>query len=721
MARGDEAIVTGRRTYVELFLVSVFLLFLEILLIRWISTEVRVFAYLKNLALVACFLGMGVGCILREKPGPALVTTFPALAALVAAILVPKAFGYDVYQQISCYLGDFGEMPLWGWDAGESARVLTRFGSLVVLGAVFASVSYLFVPGGRAMARLFDRCPSRNGAYSVNLAGSLVGTWLFGAISFLALPPLVWFGLAVLLGILVLPRWRARLIGLVSGAILLSLLAFLPRPSGLSLWSPYQKLRVRPLTVQSPAGRTVPGGHLLTVNDTFYQRVVNLDERYIQEHLDLWPEAVDSDYIGYNLIYRVHPGARSVLVVGAGTGNDVAAALRNGAAHVDAVEIDPLIVEIGRRVHAERPYSDPRVSVVIDDARSFFKKAGRRYDLIVFGALDSHTLTSALTNVRIDNYVYTVESFREARELLTDDGVLCLTFALERDFIGSRLAGMLRAAFGVDPVVFLGREIELLGGAGGGPTFIVDRAGRIHERVRADPKVASLVEERRLALTGHVPLARDDWPYLYLARRTIPTLYIIALGVLVAMTSVAVRPFFDDFRRIDPHFFCLGAAFLLVEMQSISKMALLFGTTWFVTSVVISAVLVMILLANLTAARLRIRSLLPVYAALFLALVLNLAFPFRHLLALGALPRGVIAGFVMGLPIFFAGLVFILTFAREEHPGGALGANLLGAIAGGACECLSFIIGLNALGLVAMLFYACSLGYLFRHGRCRLV
>ena len=34
----------------------------ELALIRWLSTEVRIFAYVKNLALLLCFLGFGVGC-----------------------------------------------------------------------------------------------------------------------------------------------------------------------------------------------------------------------------------------------------------------------------------------------------------------------------------------------------------------------------------------------------------------------------------------------------------------------------------------------------------------------------------------------------------------------------------------------------------------------------------------------------------------------------------
>ena len=51
-----------------LFVVSVLGLFLELMLIRWISTEIRIFAYLQNTVLVVCFLGLGMGCWTCRQP-----------------------------------------------------------------------------------------------------------------------------------------------------------------------------------------------------------------------------------------------------------------------------------------------------------------------------------------------------------------------------------------------------------------------------------------------------------------------------------------------------------------------------------------------------------------------------------------------------------------------------------------------------------------------------
>src|SRR5207237_8531917 len=120
------------------------------------------------------------------------------------------------------------------------------------------------------------------------------------------------------------------------------------------------------------------------------------------------------------------------LVVGSGTGNDVAGALRNGSRAVDAVDIDPAILEIGRREHPERPYDSLRVSIYVTDARRFLKRSTARYDLILFGLLDSHTQFSDYSNMRIDNFAHTEQSFREAMRHLNPKGVVLLRFAVDR-------------------------------------------------------------------------------------------------------------------------------------------------------------------------------------------------------------------------------------------------------------------------------------------------
>src|SRR5262249_3429140 len=133
--------------------------------------------------------------------------------------------------------------------------------------------------------------------------------------------------------------------------------------------------------------------------------------------------------------------------VGAGSGNDVAAALRMGAERVDAVEIDPAIVALGKMYHPEKPYKNERVRVVIDDARTFLRNTPDRYDMVVYGLLDSHSLLSHGSNVRLDSFVYTVEALREARARLKPGGTLSLSFAIIAPELGRKIYLMLEQAF----------------------------------------------------------------------------------------------------------------------------------------------------------------------------------------------------------------------------------------------------------------------------------
>ena len=96
-----------------------------------------------------------------------------------------------------------------------------------------------------------------------------------------------------------------------------------------------------------------------------------------------------------------------VLILGAGSGTDVAAALRHGAKHVTAVDIDPVILRLGAERHPDKPYSDPRVTVVNDDARHFLRTTTKKYDLVVFALIDSLTVQSSFAGVRLESYMFT--------------------------------------------------------------------------------------------------------------------------------------------------------------------------------------------------------------------------------------------------------------------------------------------------------------------------
>jgi hypothetical protein len=133
---------------------------------------------------------------------------------------------------------------------------------------------------------------------------------------------------------------------------------------------------------------------------------------------------------------------------------------------------------------------------------------------------------------------------------------------------------------------------------------------------------------------------------------------------------------------------------------------LFFGTTWQVNGIVISAMLTALLLANAIVERSR-DPLTPSrnLAGLLAGLAFAYWFPLEQI---GGPPAvaGAVGVVVFSIPVVFAGMLFASQFRITGSPSSALGANLLGAMAGGLLENLSLLFGMRALLLVAMGVYA---------------
>ena len=99
-----------------------------------------------------------------------------------------------------------------------------------------------------------------------------------------------------------------------------------------------------------------------------------------------------------------------VLIIGAGSGSDVAIALSEGAKRIDAVDIDPKIFSIGAARNIDKPYSDPRVHRHVNDGRAFLEGTDRKYDLVLFALPDSLTLVSGASQIRLESFLFTEEA-----------------------------------------------------------------------------------------------------------------------------------------------------------------------------------------------------------------------------------------------------------------------------------------------------------------------
>jgi SAM-dependent methyltransferase len=664
----------------RLLLCGLAVLFWELVLIRWLGASIRIVAYFSNLVLISAFFGLGVGALATrfairlERLIAPLTALLVMLGPWLGGLWHANPSGGDEFIWIGAPLG----IP----TPGDAASRVVSAG--VVLGLVYGVTAALFAAFGQYMGRLFRTHPPLR-AYSLEIVGSLLGIALFGAMSWAQTPPSAWFGVGTLLLVLLLPR---RVPDAALAAVLgVLVITATHAESGRFVWSPYYRISVEPLeSVREPAssrlvefGQTV--GHVLTVNNDYHQMMLDLRPR-ASEHAFLsgWRSFYDAPYGSYDGLSPLPPG--DVLVVGAGTGNDVAAALRRTDRRVTAVEIDPAIAGLGRRLHAERPYADPRVTLVIDDARSFFNRApDGRFAIVVFGFLDSHRLLSAFSSVRLDNFIYTREAMAEVRRLLAPGGRVALSFASNERWIHERMLALLDRSF-ARPTGF---TVESSGYAN----------GVLYLNQRSEPAETP----RRPAL---VPT--DDWPFLYLRERAIPGHNLAFLVAAVAMSAAALLLLPRGERRLRLPYFLLGAAFFLLETSNVVRMALLYGSTWWVNTVVFAGILLLVLLGNLTAARFRV----PVGAcmALLALLILSAALvPADWLLSLAPWPRAIVAVVVFLGPVYFGGLWFARLIEREARLYEAYGSNVLGAVVGGAAEYLSLVLGYRFLLALALLFY----------------
>ena len=167
-------------------------------------------------------------------------------------------------------------------------------------------------------------------------------------------------------------------------------------------------------------------------------------------------------------------------------------------------------------------------------------------------------------------------------------------------------------------------------------------------------------------------------------------------------------------QNIDYHFFFLGAAFLLIETKSITELALVFGTTWLVNSIVIAGILIMILLANLYAAKAKKHNVHIYYLLLGLSLILNYLIGFGRVVNCGLAAKLLLSSIIAFLPLLFAGIIFALSFKKTKDAGTAFSSNLLGAMLGGFLEYLSLVYGIKNLCLIALAVYFLSYIFYFK-------
>ncbi len=636
--------VGARRDRTELLLASFLMLFVELVLIRWAGAYVVYLSYFSNFVLLGSFLGIGIG-FLRARKGPDL---FPwALIGLVVLTGAVKGLPV-VIDRSGSDLIYFGALKTTGLPAW------------VMLPFVFLSVAAVMAAVAHGVAVRFAKFEPLD-AYRLDIGGSLLGVVAFSVLVFLGAPPVVWALVICACFYVLLTRRRA--LDLVAGAALLGIFALGSFQASV-LWSPYYRVEARGVDVRVNG---IPHQSMTETTDTPYEVPFN----------------------------RMNGDVGDVLVIGAGNGNDVAAALRAGATSVDAVEIDPVLQRLGRERHPERPYDDERVNAIVDDGRAFLERTDRSYDMILFALPDSLTLVSGQSAVRLESFLFTREAVEAARAHLRPGGAFAMYNFYRETWLLDRLAGTLEQTFGGRPCLDLG------------PVPEPGQIGRYSMLVVGNGEGAVECGSVWEPSGEVVSPATDDHPFVYLRERTIPTRYLWALGLVLLSSAVCVRLAGGRFRAMagSLDLFFMGAAFMLLETKSVVQFALLFGTTWFVNALVFAGILLTVLAAVEVERRFRIGRRGLLFGLLFAGLFLAGIVPAETLLGMPPAPRFLAAAALAFFPVFMANLVFAERFRNVSDPTTAFGANLLGAMVGGALEYLSLITGYRALLLLAAALY----------------
>ena len=411
----------------RLVLASALMLFIELALIRWTGSNIVHLSYFSNFVLLGSFLGIGLGFLRVGR-----TNRLPFYSPIVLATFVTFVAVYPVTV-----------------DRGTDSSVI-YFTSLsttgppawLILPIVFCAAAVITAGPAELVGRCFTELP-RLTAYRYDLIGSLIGIGAFTALAFLQSTP-IWWGViaAAGFGLLLIPAPGARrlvahtvLVAVPMAVVLMVLWAESVTP-GLR-WSPYYKIGTEVIDYGGVQALDI------TANGVPHQRATPAADRVRWE-----PQ--------YTLPYQRSgleaPG--DVLVVGAGSGTDVAIALRNGARHVDAVEIDPVLLQLGREWHPDRPYQDPRVTTHVNDGRAFLSgHPDRRYDLVLFALPDSLTLVHGASSLRLESYLFTVEAFRSVQQHLKPGGAFAMYNYYREPWLIDRLALTAQQAFGHRPCV----------------------------------------------------------------------------------------------------------------------------------------------------------------------------------------------------------------------------------------------------------------------------
>jgi len=695
-----------RRPGIELFLLSFISLFFELLIIRWLTCDFKSFLVFKNFPLVTCFVGLGVGLSLgddknfKDAPWAMLATSLCMLLMIGVGIndaLFPSAglfqwFNFELFS---------------GW---QRLLLATEVAAAVLV--CLAGPFFFMVCLGSRIGVLFNQQKPLS-AYCIDIAGAICGSLCFSISSFFCAQPAMQLIVPALVLLLCLKPQQNSLKtgGLLVAAVAAAFVAMTFNADGEVRWTPYYRLIIDEIKIPQ---NLISNGHptstqlFLFENHGFMQALLDPDVELTPEgeKNPRFKQVVDFSHLRRSYYELPHQLKHNddVLILGCGAGSDVREALKHGAKWIDGVEIDPETLKLGHKYN--EAYNSPIVHLHCDDARSFINKTTKKYDLIFVALLDAMGLVGQ-SSMRTDSYIHTADSYHKCLSLLKPGGMLVISFGNaaggKGDWLRDKMYDTIKAAAGYPPIAVLAPNTY------GFIAGDIVRSGEIRGMIKkAGLEIADIPADNTERITT------DDWPYLYIRPIGIDAPYCSVLLVVIALVLFCGRKllFAKTNTGSDWQLFFLGTAFILLELQSISRLSLLYGNTWLTSSIVVNGVLVMILAANFLIIKLGMPSKQGLfYAGLLASLLLSYFLPVGAIFAANpeaTLLNNSIITFVTLLPMFMAGLVFATAYSRVTTPGRSFAFNLMGSVLGGLLDYMSIYFGINSLILFAVAFYLCS-------------
>lgn len=651
-------------------------LYLELMIIRLHSSFFQIFAFFKNISLLSCLLGLGVGYLLGKRKIYSLKWVLPLLTIQICLMYFIK----------NTPIGPFFQNPVteqWAMGQSYASGILQFLIIYFFLIIIFIFNAMAFVPLGHLVSNLMT-LQEKLLSYSWNLIGSLTGIVLFALMSLFWTPPTLWFFVGFL-GVLFLQKKDLSNLALSSGSLLIILFLFL-LPKDINkedFYSPYQIISVE-------HNNSTAAGVSIKASNLWFQSPHNFES--------------DDTWTNYAMPFKVSKKTpKKILVVGSGTGNDIAYALKKDVESIDAVEIDPVIIELGKKYHPQNPYASKKVKVIQNDARNFIRHTKEKYDLVIYGLLDSHTSLSGKGGIRLDSYVYTVDAFKEAKKVLNENGYISLSFSVSIQSLGIKIHNMLEEAFdGQKPQVFVNTKNKKFFKEGLYTFIISKNKNRIFDYSQSNLSTVNFFNNTEI-LTDN---STDNWPFFYMPKKIWPKSYLIIILIIFACSYLFIRQTAKiNKSNFSLTCFFLGAGFMLIETKGITELALVYGSNWFVVSIVISFILIMAYFANLMVIRKVKIKIEVIYFFILSSLLFGYYFTHLDLAGLPSVLLKFLVPLILTIPIFFSGLAFSKQLSIEKSVGIALSSNILGAIFGGLLEYNSMYFGFRSLYLLGFAMY----------------